>query len=66
MGRSRQIKRAVLLALCVGLLAVSVGGANAALIKVGNLVLKADGGFFPNSAVPQPASNRSTSAATPT
>jgi hypothetical protein len=49
MGRSRQIKRAVMLALCVGLLALSVGGANAALIKVGNLVLKADGGFFPNT-----------------
>jgi hypothetical protein len=49
MGRSRQITRAVLLALCVGVLAVSVGGANAALIKVGNLVLKADGGFFPSA-----------------
>ena len=49
MGRSRQITRAVLLALCVGVLAVSVGGADAALIKVGNLVLKADGGFFPNA-----------------
>jgi hypothetical protein len=45
---NRQIKRAVLLVLCAALLAVSVGGADAALIKVKNLVLKADGGFFPN------------------
>ena len=52
MGRSRQIKRAILLTACVGLLAFSVGGANAALIKVGNLVLKADGGFVP-SALPR-------------
>ena len=49
MGRSRQIKRAILLIACVGLLALSVGGANAALIKVGNLVLKADGGFVPTA-----------------
>jgi hypothetical protein len=49
MGSNRQIKRAVLLVFCVGLLAVSAGGANAALIKVGNLVLKADGGFFPSA-----------------
>jgi hypothetical protein len=49
MGRSRQIKRAILLTACAGLLAVSVGGANAALIKVGNLVLKADGGFVPTA-----------------
>jgi hypothetical protein len=48
MGRSRKIKRAVLLILCVGLLALSVGGADAALIKVKNLVLKADGGFVPS------------------
>jgi hypothetical protein len=49
MGRSRQIKRAILLATCVSVLAFSVGGANAALIKVGNLVLKADGGFVPTA-----------------
>lgn len=49
MGRSRKIARAVVLVFTVGLLAVAVGGANAALIKVGSLVLKADGGFFPSS-----------------
>jgi hypothetical protein len=48
MGRSK-IKRTVLLTLCAGLLAFSVGGANAALIKVGNLVLKTDGGFRPTA-----------------
>ena len=48
MGRSRQIARAVVLAPMRGPGRVAVGGANAALIKVGNLVLKADGGFFPN------------------
>jgi hypothetical protein len=48
MGRSRQIKRAILLVGCACLLAFSVGGANAALIKVGNLVLRADGGFVPS------------------
>src|SRR5690349_25037610 len=49
MGRSRQIKRAILIVAGVCLLAFSVGGANAALIKVGNLVLKADGGFVPTA-----------------
>jgi hypothetical protein len=52
MGRSRKIKRAVLLALWTCLLAFSVGGADAALIKIGNLVLKTDGGFRP-SALPR-------------
>ena len=52
MGRSRKIKRATLLVACASLLAFSVGGANAALIKVGNLVLRADGGFVP-SALPR-------------
>jgi hypothetical protein len=52
MGRGRQIKRAILLTACVSVLAFSVGGANAALIKVGSLVLKADGGFVP-SALPR-------------
>ncbi len=52
MGRNRKIKRTVLLLVCAGLLALSVGGARAALIKVQNLVLKADGGFFP-SALPR-------------
>ena len=49
MRGSRQIKRAVLLGACACLLAFSVGGADAALIKVGNLVLKADGGFVPTA-----------------
>ena len=49
---NRKIKRAILLAACACLLATSVGGADAALIKVGNLVLKADGGFVP-SALPR-------------
>src|SRR5215213_6285715 len=49
---SRKIKRAILLTACACLLASSVGGSDAALIKVGNLVLKADGGFVP-SALPR-------------
>ena len=49
MARRHRIKRAALLALGVALLAFSVGGANAALVKVGNLVLKADGGFKPEA-----------------
>jgi len=52
MGRSRQIMRAILIVAGACLLAFSVGGADAALIKVGNLVLKADGGFVP-SALPR-------------
>jgi hypothetical protein len=52
MGRRRKITRASLLTLCAGLLALWAGGANAALIKVGNLELKADGGFRP-SALPR-------------
>lgn len=46
---SRRIRRAVVLTACTALLALSVGGADAALIKVGSLVLKADGGFVPSS-----------------
>lgn len=46
MGSSRFL-RVVLLALCGVLVAISVGGANAALVKVGSLVLTADGGFHP-------------------
>ena len=38
-----------MLAAAVALLSLSVGGADAALIKVGNLVLKADGGFVPSA-----------------
>jgi hypothetical protein len=49
MGRRSKIIRAALLLLCVALLASWAGGANAALIKVGNLVLKADGGFHPTA-----------------
>lgn len=49
MGRRLKIRRGVLLIACGGLLAFSVGGANAALVKVGNLVLRADGGFTPSS-----------------
>lgn len=49
MNRGGKIKRLALLAVCAALLALSVGGADAALIKVKNLVLKADGGFFPSS-----------------
>ena len=41
MGRNKG-KRVVLLILCLGLLASWSGGADAALIKVGNLVLKTD------------------------
>ena len=52
MGRSRQIKRVIALSVGLCLVAFSVGGANAALIKVGNLMLKADGGFVP-SALPR-------------
>lgn len=48
MGRRRQIKRAIALIVCASLLSCFVGGANAALIKVGNLVLKANGGFIPS------------------
>ena len=44
-----KLLRPALLAICVGLLAVSVGGANAALVKVGSLVLTADGGFQPQT-----------------
>ena len=46
MGRSRQIKPLLALAACAALLAVT--GADAALIKVENLVLRADGGFVPS------------------
>jgi hypothetical protein len=49
MSHRRQIKRAVVCAACLSLLALSVGGANAALIKVGNLVLKADGNYMPSA-----------------
>jgi hypothetical protein len=49
MGSRSQIKRAIALIACAALLALSVGGADAALIKVKNLVLKADGGFFPST-----------------
>jgi hypothetical protein len=48
MGRKHQINRAIALLACAGLLALFAGGADAALIKVKNLVLKADGGFFPS------------------
>src|SRR3954447_23535068 len=49
MKRRANIRMAVALAVCAGLLSLWAGGANAALIKVGNLVLKADGGFQPES-----------------
>jgi hypothetical protein len=49
MGRSGKIKRALVVALCAGLLAIWSGGADAALVKVGNLVLKSDGGFRPTA-----------------
>jgi hypothetical protein len=49
MGRNSRIKRAVLLVVGACLLAFSVGGANAALVKVGNLVLKTDGGIRPTA-----------------
>jgi hypothetical protein len=48
MCRRRQINRAIALLACAGLLALLAGGADAALIKVKDLVLKADGGFFPS------------------
>ncbi len=46
MGSARFL-RIPLLALCGVVLAISVSGANASLVKVGSLVLKADGGFHP-------------------
>jgi hypothetical protein len=49
MGRGSRNRRAVLLLACAALLATFVGGADAALVKVGNLVLRADGGFTPSS-----------------
>ena len=49
MGRRPKINRVLLTIACLVLLAFSVGGANAALVKVGNLVLRADGGFTPSS-----------------
>jgi hypothetical protein len=45
----RRIKRALLLSACAALLATSVGGAEAALVKVGSLVLRADGRFVPSA-----------------
>jgi hypothetical protein len=47
MARRANILRAVLAVACVGPLALWAGGADGALIKVGGLVLKADGGFRP-------------------
>jgi hypothetical protein len=52
MGRSGKIRRVLAVVLCAGLVVSWAGGADAALIKVGNLVLKADGGFRP-SALPR-------------
>jgi hypothetical protein len=49
MGRRVNIKRGIAAALCLSLLALFVGGADAALVKVGNLVLKADGNFRPQA-----------------
>jgi hypothetical protein len=47
MGRRGRILRIVVSLACLGLLALWAGGADGALIKVGDLVLKADGGFRP-------------------
>src|SRR5829696_9582024 len=52
MAPIRNIRCAFLLGACVCLLALGVGGADAALIKVGNLVLRADGTYVP-SALPR-------------
>src|ERR1044072_1976892 len=42
-------RRAVLSIACAALLATCVGGADAALVKGGSLVLRADGGFTPSA-----------------
>jgi len=47
MVRRGHILRAVLPLACLGVLALWAGGADGALVQVGNLVLKADGGFRP-------------------
>ena len=47
MVRRGRILRIVLSLACLGLLALWAGGADGALVKVGNLILKADGGFKP-------------------
>ena len=47
MVRRGRILRIVLSLACLGLLALWAGGADGALVKVGDLILKADGGFRP-------------------
>lgn len=47
MGRSRLQRGAALLAIGGLLVALAVAGANAAMVRVGNIVLRADGGFTP-------------------
>jgi hypothetical protein len=47
MVRRRAVLRAVLPLACLGLLALWAGAADGALVQVGNLVLRADGGFRP-------------------
>lgn len=47
MVRRGRILRIVVSLACLGLFALWAGGADGALVKVGNLVLKADGGFRP-------------------
>lgn len=47
MDRSRLAKSGILLAICGLLAASAVVGANAAMVRVGNIVLRADGGFTP-------------------
>lgn len=47
MARRAHILRAASAVACLAVLALWAGGANGALIQVGNLVLKADGGFRP-------------------
>lgn len=49
MGSSRKIRRAIVVLGCACLLALPLTAADGALIKVQNLVLKADGGFFPST-----------------
>lgn len=47
MGRGRLLSIAALLAACVVLIGAVAGTAGAATVRIGNLVLRADGGFTP-------------------
>ena len=49
MSRTRLLTSGAVLALCGALAALAVGAADAALVKVGTLVIRADGGFTPRT-----------------